>query len=179
MKRERILYTFLVLSALTMFSFEMVIKRHSQKENLNMIEPDQVFSLSIDIPADIYFVSGNEEKVILEGQPEILKNIDLVDNNGHIALQLSAENNLFQNVKTFLRSKETIKLYVTSKCIESILVADNNGKTQHSALFNGDRGILKVENSSFLNMIKAGKERQNCNQTMTCRSDVQLTGLQL
>jgi len=53
-------------------------------------------------------------------------------------------------VKTYLWSKKTLNLYITSTNIEGIAVKNNKGIALHNTLFNGDKGILKVKNPVLL-----------------------------
>lgn len=93
MKKELIIYIGLTVIILALFSFELVLKKQSNSLDISSLSTDKIHSISIDMPANIYFTAGDENKVLLEGQSELLDLVELNENNGHIVLQLGTENN--------------------------------------------------------------------------------------
>lgn len=168
MKKERIIYFGLAVSILALFSFELVLERQDESIDMISISPVEIHSLSIDISANVYFTSGDENKVLLEGQSALLKFVRLNENNGHLSLKMSGKTNLYSHLKSYLWNDETLNLYIVSTNIEDIKVTDDMGIAMYDALFNEDKGILRVKNQSLAQHIRALRNKDNCEVTTVC-----------
>lgn len=171
MKREFIVYSGLLVVILALFSFEHSVIPDHNNLDYSSFRTRNINSISIDIPANVFFTTGSEPQVIVEGSSTLLNLIELTNYSGHLALQSGTGNNIFQHVMAYLWSKQPVNVYVISDNIERIKVADNHGTPMKNALFNGDRAVMKVENDGLIQMIKASQERKKCKEVAICASN--------
>lgn len=150
MKKELMIYTNLVALTCILVSFEIIVKHRNSDAILTTYPVRSISSIAFDVPANVYFIKGVENKIILEGPGMQLGNLVLDDHFGHFELKNDMSLGVLTSIETFLNENKPINMYVVSDDISNISVRNTQGCVVQNAIFNGDRGLVKVNDSEII-----------------------------
>jgi len=155
MKKELIIYAGLLVMSCALFSFEFMVKNNTQNLSVSTYKAPGINSISFDVPANVFFIQGEVNKIILEGTQTSLNGIELNNSLGNFELKKKKSPVLHSFMQTFISKNQTVNMYVIAENIEYINVINQNGCLVKNVIFNGDRGILEVEDSDIIQFASA------------------------
>lgn len=166
MKKELIIYATLIALTCALFAFEFMVKSNDKQLSITTYEIPEIKNISFEIPANVYFIKGNENKIILESNPSTISRIKFQNNQGQIELKRRNEHILLSNLRSMLLDDQLVNVYIISENIEDINFFNSRGFLTNNAIFNDDRGMLQVDHSDiiqFANMKSAANDiYQSC-----------------
>lgn len=166
MKKELIIYATLIALTCALFVFEFMVKSNVKQLSITTYQMPEIKNISFEIPANVFFIKGNENKIILEAKPSTLSRIKFQNSKGQIKLKRQPEHILLSNLRSMLLDYQMVNMYIISENIEDINFFNSRGCLTNNAIFNDDRGMLQVDYSDVIQFanIKSGDNEiyQSC-----------------
>ncbi len=155
MKKEFIIYIGLILTISVLFSFEFMVEIQKKDLPISSFEADQINSISFEMPANVYFISGHENKIILEGNSIVLDQVKLHSKSGQFILKRDNTPSLFSMIYSVISPAPTLNMYVIARDLESINIINQDGCLVNNGVFNEDRGIIEVDDSNIIQLTRS------------------------
>lgn len=122
MKKEKLVYIGLALIIAVMLfldgGFTFSGEKISRVYNLTDLDLTQ-----IDIQCEVYIARGNNEKLVLEAPDNVLKQLDITQNNGILSIsKKTRSNHLFSFITKNLKPTGEVKIYINHSQLDRIIV---------------------------------------------------------
>jgi len=150
MKKEIIIYCGLLVMIGAFFSFELMVKQKCNELTVSAYEAERIHSIAFDIPANVFFIEGKENKIILEGDDASIDELALEHVLGHYSLKKTSDKKNGGLIDLVNAKKQSINMYVIAEDISQITVINKNGCLARNGIFNGDRGIIEVNDTDII-----------------------------
>jgi hypothetical protein len=150
MKKELAIHSILITLICLLFAIEFMGKFNGNNLNIVSHQLSGIDNILFETPANVFFIKGEENKIILEGSAAALSNIKLESNEGHIKLKRHNQNRLLSTLQSFLPDGQLVNMYVYSENLEGINIFNRNECLVKNAVFNEERGLLQVDDSDII-----------------------------
>ena len=137
----KVMQTKLFLAATTVFLFALTITSFSQKQTRNV---DTFTGISLGVSADLYLTTGESQKVVLEGDEDVLDRIETSVKGDHLIIKS-------RNTSWWKGFREKINIYVSVREIDYISLS-GSGKIFSKNTIDGERLKLSVSGSGDMRL---------------------------
>lgn len=150
MKKEFAIHSLLITLICILLSIEFM--ENFKGDNLIIAAQDvsAIDNIVFETPAKVFFIKGEENKIILEGSAVALGNIKLESHEGHFILKKQQQNGILGTLQSFLPDDQLVNMYVFSKRIDGINIFNQNKCLSKNAVFNEERGLMKVDHADII-----------------------------
>jgi len=148
MKKEKNIY--LILGVITFFLFAFEVKTSKDDDHIfKQIDSKEINSLIVNTSANVYFIPSAETEVQIEGNDELIKNLEVVQANKVLTIQFKTIYNPVKLLKLAYLSREPLNIYISSPKAKSIEL-QNRDYFELSQYYESDASKMMVLKSPKL-----------------------------